>query len=119
MAAANAPVDADVEARVREEIERSIQRAQKGLEFINTPDPEVGLTPKDIIHERGTLQLYHYRPQSEEVYRTPVLLIMSLVSKAYIFDLAPGQSLVEFLLQRGHDVFMIDWGVPRREDKRL
>jgi polyhydroxyalkanoate synthase len=44
---------------------------------------------------------------------------MSLVSKPYILDLTPGQSLVEFLVKQGFDVFMIDWGVPRPEDRRL
>lgn len=108
-----------IEARVREEIERAIRRGIKGLEYIATGDPAVGQTPKDVIHRRGTLQLYHYRPKSDEVYRVPVLLVMSLVSKPYILDLAPGQSLVEFLLERGFDVYMIDWGVPRPEDARL
>jgi polyhydroxyalkanoate synthase len=111
--------DASLEARVRMEIERAIQRSIKGLEYISTGDPAVGLTPKDVIHSRGTLKLYHYRPQSDEVYRVPVMLVMSLVSKPYILDLAPGQSLVEFLVKRGFDVYMIDWGIPRPEDARL
>ncbi|GIW19092.1 MAG: poly-beta-hydroxybutyrate polymerase [Tepidiforma sp.] len=111
--------DASLEARVRMEVERAIQRSIKGLEYISTGDPAVGLTPKDVIHSRGTLKLYHYRPQSDEVYRVPVMLVMSLVSKPYILDLAPGQSLVEFLVKRGFDVYMIDWGVPRPEDARL
>ena len=111
--------DEEIAARVRAEVERTIQRNIKGLEFLNARDPAVGLTPKDVIHSRGTLELYHYRPQASEVYRVPVLLIMSLVSKSYIFDLAPGQSLVEFLLQHGFDVFMIDWGVPRPQDSHL
>ncbi|GIW13230.1 MAG: poly-beta-hydroxybutyrate polymerase [Tepidiforma sp.] len=111
--------DASIEVRVRTEIERAIQRSIKGLEYISTGDPAVGLTPKDVIHSRGTLKLYHYRPQADEVYRVPVLLVMSLVSKPYILDLAPGQSLVEFLVKRGFDVYMIDWGVPRPEDARL
>jgi polyhydroxyalkanoate synthase len=108
-----------IEQRVRAEIERTIQRSIKGLEYISTGDPAVGLTPKDIIHQRGTLKLYHYHPQADEVYRVPILLVMSLVSKPYILDLTPGQSLVEFLLKHGFDVYMIDWGVPRPEDSRL
>ena len=115
-APSQAPV---IEARVRQEIERAIQRGIKGLEFISTGDPAVGVTPKDVIHKRGTLKLYHYRAQSDEVYRVPVMLVMSLVSKPYILDLTPGQSLVEFLVQKGFDVYMIDWGVPRAEDKNL
>ena len=72
-----------------------------------------------MVHGRGTLRLYHYRARVDEVYRTPILLVMSLISKPYILDLAPGQSLVEFLLDRGFDVYMVDWGTPRPEDKRL
>jgi polyhydroxyalkanoate synthase subunit PhaC len=117
---ANAPAtEATIEGRVRGEIERTIQRSIKGLEYISTGDPAVGLTPKDVVYSRGTLKLYHYRPMADEVYRVPILLVMSLVSKPYILDLTPGQSLVEFLLTRGFDVFMIDWGIPRPEDKRL
>ncbi|MBA4179263.1 MAG: poly-beta-hydroxybutyrate polymerase [Anaerolinea sp.] len=111
--------DPTIEERVRLEIERTIQRSIKGLEYVASGDPAVGLTPKDVIYSRGTLKLYHYRPMADEVYRVPVLLVMSLVSKPYILDLTPGQSLVEFLLKRGFDVFMIDWGAPRTEDKRL
>ena len=44
---------------------------------------------------------------------------MSLVSRAYILDLAKGQSLVEFLVDKGFDVYLIDWGVPRREHSKL
>ena len=110
---------AAVESRVRQEIDRSIQRAVKGLEYISTGDPGVGLTPKDTIYSRGTLKLYHYRPMADEVYRVPVLLIMSLVSKPYILDLTPGQSLVEYLLKQGYDVYMVDWGIPRPSDHVL
>lgn len=113
------PREATIEERVREQVERTIQRSIKGLEYISTGDPAVGLTPKEVIHSRGTLRLYHYTAQSDEVYRVPVMLVMSLVSKPYILDLTPGQSLVEFLLKKGFDVYMIDWGVPRPEDTRL
>jgi polyhydroxyalkanoate synthase len=108
-----------VEARVRGEIDRAIQRNIKGLEYLTSRPPEMGRTPKDVVYSRGTLSLYHYRPQRDEVYRVPVLIVMSLVSRSYILDLVPGQSFIEFLLQRGFDVYMIDWGVPRPEDKRL
>ena len=110
---------AGVGKSVRREVERTFRRSVKGLEYISTGDPGVGLTAKDVVHSRGTLRLYHYRARVDEVYRTPVLLVMSLISKPYILDLAPGQSLVEFLLDRGFDVYMIDWGTPRPEDKRL
>ena len=110
---------AGVAQSVRREMERTFRRSVKGLEYISTGDPGVGLTPKDTVHSRGTLRLYHYRARVDEVYRTPILLVMSLISKPYILDLAPGHSLIEFLLDRGFDVYMIDWGTPRPEDSRL
>jgi polyhydroxyalkanoate synthase len=119
MSATPATSDTSIAARVRAEIERTIQRNIKGLDYFFSGDPVMGLTPKDIIYKRGTLQLYHYRPLSNEVYRMPVLLVMSLVSKSYILDLAPGQSFIEFLLKQGYDVYLIDWGVPRPEDRVL
>jgi polyhydroxyalkanoate synthase len=119
--ATSAPPAADtsIESRVRQEVERAIQRNIKGLQYLTSSDPEMGATPKDLIYRRGTLELYHYRPMAREIYRVPLMLVMSLVSKAYIMDLAPGQSLVEFLLKRGYDVYMIDWGVPRPQDRNL
>jgi polyhydroxyalkanoate synthase len=110
--------DDEFSQRVRREVDRAIQRQVKGLEFLRSSDPPAGLTPKDVIYKRGTMQLFHYRPQSDEIYRVPILLVMSLVSKAYILDLTPGQSLVEYLVKQGFDVFMIDWGTPRREDAK-
>ena len=76
---------------------------------------ETATTPKELLYARGTMRLYHYLPQTEDVYRVPVLIIMSLVSKPYVFDLAPGQSLVEFLVRAGFDVYLADWGTPRSE----
>ncbi len=105
--------------RLRVEIERMIQRNIKGLEQFTAPLTPVGLTPKDTVLSRGTMQLYHYRAQSDEIYRVPVLIVMATTNRGYILDLAPGQSLVEFLLQRGYDVYMLDWAPPRRDESRL
>jgi polyhydroxyalkanoate synthase len=44
---------------------------------------------------------------------------MATTNKAYIFDLAPGQSLVEFLLQRGYDVYVMDWNAPTAAERGL
>lgn len=105
---------------VRKEIERTMQRSVRGIDVIlNRDEPETGVTPKDVIYQRGTMKLNHYHAMSDEVYRIPVVLVMSLISKPYILDLTPGFSFVEYLLRNGYDVFMIDWGVPRPEDSRL
>jgi len=104
---------------VQREVERVILRQIKGMEYLNQRGTDAGKTPKAELYRQGTLVLYHYLPQTEEVYRVPVLLVMSLINKPYIIDLAPGQSLVEYLVQNGFDVYLIDWGAPRDEDRSL
>jgi polyhydroxyalkanoate synthase len=119
MAAAQHVSDGDIGRQAREAIDKAIQRRVPGLEVLDEISREIATTPKDVIFSRGTLKLYHYRPQADELYRVPLLLVMSLVSKPYILDLAPGQSFIEFLVRQGFDVYMIDWGVPRDEHKHL
>src|SRR5437867_194352 len=108
------------QAEMQRVVERNVKRARQGVDVLLARDePPVGVTPKDVIYSRGTLRLYHYRPKTDEVYRVPVVFIMSLVSKPWILDLTPGQSFIEYMLGQGFDVFMVDWGIPRPEDKRL
>jgi polyhydroxyalkanoate synthase len=110
---------ADIAERLRTEIDRALQRNIKGLEFLAAPKQAVGAMPKESVLRRGTLQLYHYRPVADELYRVPILIVSPTSNRGYIFDLARGQSLVEFLLTRGYDVYMIDWLPPRRDESRL
>ena len=100
-------------------VDRTIQRNIKGLNYLISSKPDVGLTPKDVLIERGTMRLYHYHPMADEVYRIPILLVMATTNKSYIFDLAPGQSMVEYLLKAGYDVFVLDWEEPKPEERGL
>jgi polyhydroxyalkanoate synthase len=103
-----------------EVVKRNLDRFRRSVDvLLNRDPPVVGATPKDVVYAKGTVRLYRYRPVTDEVYRIPIVLVMSLISKPYILDLSPGQSLVEYLLREGFDVFMIDWGIPRPEDSRL
>jgi polyhydroxyalkanoate synthase len=105
--------------RVQDEIERVIRRSIKGLEYIASPAPAVGPTPKDVIYEQGTLHLYHYRAMAAEIYRIPILIVMATSNRGYILDLVPGQSFVEYLLRQGYDVYLIDWGPPTPAERTL
>ena len=78
---------------------------------------ETATTPKELVYARGTLRLYRYLPQTPDIYRVPVLIVMSIVSKPYIFDLTAGQSFVEHLVRAGFEVYLIDWGMPRAEHR--
>src|SRR4051794_35518599 len=105
--------------RIQSEVDRAIQRNLKGFGYLGSAAPAVGLTPKTLLQRRGTLSLYHYKPTASEVYRVPLLLVMATTNKAFIFDLAPGQSLIEFLLARGYGVYVMDWNPPTGEERYL
>ncbi len=115
----NPVADTSLADRLRSEVSLMIQRSLKGLEYLSTPPPAVGMTPKTLLHRRGTLSLYHYHATSDEIYRVPLLLVMATTNKAAIFDLAKGQSLIEFLLARGYDVYVMDWNAPTPEEAHL
>ena len=78
-------------------------------------DAVVGATPKDVIRTQRKTKLYRYR-STRRRHPLPVLLVFALINRPDIFDLRPGHSFVEYLLDEGFDVYLIDWGVPGDED---
>ena len=109
----------DLVDQARSAFDRALQRNLKGLEYFTTSAPQLGACAKDRLIQRGTMNLYHYRPLTDDVYRVPLLLVMATTNRGYIFDMVPGQSLVEYLLRAGFDVFMLDWDAPRADEKSL
>jgi polyhydroxyalkanoate synthase len=108
-----------ISERFKEVFDLTVGRGVRSFELASAPPPEVGSTPKDVLYERGTLRLYHYRATTDEVYRVPLLIVMATTNKGYLFDLMPGQSMVEYLVNEGYDVYMIDWGEPVAEERAL
>ncbi|WP_211435474.1 alpha/beta fold hydrolase [Trujillonella endophytica] len=73
------------------------------------------MTPSSEVWRRDNVVLYRYHGE-ERAGMVPIVLVMSLVTKPYVFDLRPGSSLVQDLLDAGHDVFLLDWGIPEPVD---
>jgi polyhydroxyalkanoate synthase subunit PhaC len=82
---------------------------------------ETEVTPREVVWTRNKAKLYRYRcPDGGRQRRAvPVLLIYGFVLKPYVFDLVPGNSLVEYLVEEGFDVYLLDFGIPRTEDAEL
>ena len=107
---------ADLLLRVNRDVERSILRARNGVRYIRgTHRPALGTTPKDVVWASGKAELWRYTG-GDRRYGPPVVIVHSLVSRSYILDLRPGNSMVEYLVAAGLDVFMLDWGVPDELD---
>src|SRR6185312_12080422 len=66
---------ASVQDRIQSEVQRALARSIKGVEYFSTSGPSLGSTPKDILSVRGTMNLYHYRPMVDELYRVPILIV--------------------------------------------
>lgn len=113
------PQTQDIQGQAQAFMQQMLERGQRSLEIAALPPAPVGQSPKQVLYSRGTLRLYHYEAQSDEVYRVPILLVMATTNKAFVFDLAPGQSMIEYLLQKGFDVYVIDWDPPKPEEKNL
>lgn len=80
--------------------------------------PAVGVTPADVMHRENKWRLLRYRQRPDgPAWKTPVLLVPSLINRHYVLDLMPGKSFAEWMVARGHDVWVIDWGTPSAEDR--
>jgi polyhydroxyalkanoate synthase subunit PhaC len=75
----------------------------------------LALSEGSVVLHNDVFELIQYRPTTPEVYETPLLVIPPTINKFYIFDLAPGRSMVEYLLNQGHQVFMVSWRNPDKE----
>ncbi|MFI6367658.1 alpha/beta fold hydrolase [Nocardia sp. NPDC050630] len=93
-------------------MDRTRARALNALKIVAGVNPtRIGTTPKELVWSRGKVRVWRY--QSEKLrFREPVVLFIGLMSRPYIFDLRPGNSFVERLLDAGFDVYLIDWGIP-------
>ena len=107
----------DILARVNRDIERAALRARNGVRYVRGASrAKVGITPKEVVWQRDRAQLWRYQAPSPVRYAPPVVIVHSLVSRSYILDLRPGNSMIEHLLGAGLDVYMLDWGVPDERD---
>ena len=117
---------------VRAAVESGGTSAVNGMrQFLRNLDPETGrldvpmcppdaftvgesiaTTPGKVVFQNELIQLIQYAPATPAVRRRPMLLIPPWMNKFYVMDLRPGNSMVEWLVGRGHTVFIISWVNP-------
>ncbi|MFT4081403.1 MAG: alpha/beta fold hydrolase [Nocardioides sp.] len=73
---------------------------------------DLALTPGAVVLRTAMFELIQFTPQTEAVREVPLLIIPPTINKYYVLDLAPGRSLIEYLVQQGQQVFVISWRNP-------
>lgn len=95
-------------------------KLMKGYETLNQiTDVDIATTPKTAVYHEDKLTLYRYNRDTEATYKTPVLIVYALVNTYKMLDLQPDRSYIKNLLGAGLDVYLIDWGFPKRGDQFL
>jgi polyhydroxyalkanoate synthase len=103
-----------------EQVRKGLTRYAQGVKVVvDSLEAPVGLTPKETVWTLNKTKLYRYLPTKpeEERHPVPLLLVYALINKPFIFDLAPDRSYIEYMLDQGFDVFLLDWGAPGAEDR--
>ena len=73
---------------------------------------DLAVTPGAVVLRTPVFELIQYRPQTAEVRSLPLLVVPPTINKYYVLDLAPGRSLIEYLVQQGQQVFVMSWRNP-------
>ncbi|MCP3054635.1 class I poly(R)-hydroxyalkanoic acid synthase [Aurantimonas marianensis] len=73
---------------------------------------DMALTPGKVVAQNDICQIIQYAPQTETVFKRPLLIVPPWINKFYILDLNPEKSFIKWLVEQGHTVFVVSWVNP-------
>ncbi len=69
----------------------------------------IATTPGEVVYRNKMFELIQYRPTTEQVYRTPIVLFPPWINKFYILDLKEQNSLIKWIVEQGYTLFVVSW----------
>ncbi|MFC1895398.1 class III poly(R)-hydroxyalkanoic acid synthase subunit PhaC [Thermodesulfobacteriota bacterium] len=85
--------------------------------LLKTEDVDIATAPKDLVFQIDKVKLYHFPPLKKKACPVPLIISYALVNRETMMDLEKGRSLIQNLLDRGLDIYIILWGYPSRVDR--
>lgn len=119
MSESNSPLGFGTEALALEALQVQAKLAV-GLQTLRqVENVDYGATAREEVWRDGKVVLYRFRGEHAPTAKVPLLICYALVNRPYMVDLQSDKSIVRGLLERGEDVYVIDWGYPDRSDRYL
>jgi len=76
------------------------------------PGRNLALSPGKVVHRNRLIELIQYSPTTEQVHKTPLLILPPWINKFYILDMQPKNSMIRYLIDQGFTVFVVSWKNP-------
>ncbi|MES2689940.1 MAG: class III poly(R)-hydroxyalkanoic acid synthase subunit PhaC [Bacteroidota bacterium] len=99
---------------------KTSEKLIKGYETLqHIGDVEVATTPKELVWQNDLVKLYHYKRDTPAKSKIPVLVSFAIMNRQDVLDLQPDRSLMKKLLDEGLDIYLMDWGYPKKQHRYL
>ncbi|MEM7545730.1 MAG: alpha/beta fold hydrolase [Pseudomonadota bacterium] len=77
----------------------------------------LAVTPGDVVFRNEVIELIQYKAVTPTVRKRPFMIVPPQINKYYAVDMAPGKSMIEFLLANGIQPFCVSWRNPTAAQK--
>ena len=101
-----------------ENLVRDIEASDGDL-LVTLADPEafhvgqnIATTPGAVVYRNKMLELIQYAPTTDKVFKTPLVIFPPWINKFYVLDLKPQNSLIKWIVDQGHTLFVVSWVNP-------
>ncbi len=69
-------------------------------------------TEGSVVYRNRMFELIQYKPTTEQVHETPLIIFPPWINKFYVMDLKPQNSLIKWVVDQGFTLFVVSWVNP-------